>query len=418
MLGDALQREGLDVVLEAAETAVDLSRFDAVIVGGALYANRWHRAARRFVKRNAEELRAMPVWFFSSGPLDDSAEQHEILPTKQVSALMDRVGARGHTTFGGRLAPDATGFIASKIAKKRAGDWRNVDHVRAWATEVATSLRTVPQRRPRIVPPRPEPSRAILAALCLFAGLTAIWGGLELLWSPDGAFMRLPLSLLHRTPFHDFRVPGLLLAGFVGVINTLAGVLVLRRHPRADAEAMVSGSLLVAWIVIEVLLIRHVHWLHGAYLALGLMILSIGTARERRAGELANTARALFRVLVHALVGWALCGATMGAVLATTSLKAALLVHALAAPLIFAGVSASYFRGQHAWAPLRAASVVAVLVGLFDLVIVASFIQRSLAMFQSVVGSWLPLLLIFAVTWMTGTLRKHGPPIREAHART
>jgi hypothetical protein len=269
---------------------------------------------------------------------------------------------------------------------------------------------------PFVAPKRREPSRMVLAVLCLFAGLTAIGGGLELVWSPDGSLIHLPSSLLEHTPFHDFLVPGLFLAVFVGGINTLAGVLLLRGHPRADAEAMVSGAVLAAWIVIEVLLLRHVHWLHALYLVLGLTISAIASAREKRAGELATTMRTLSRALLHAFVGWALCGATMGALLATTSLRMALPVHALAAPLIFAGVGASYFHGPHAWSPLRAAAVFTVLVGLFDLVIVASFIQHSLAMFHSFEASWLPLLLVFAATWMTGMLRKHGPSLHEAQA--
>ncbi len=39
------------------------------------------------------------VWFFSSGPLDDSAERQEIPPMESVRKLMARVGARGHCTF-------------------------------------------------------------------------------------------------------------------------------------------------------------------------------------------------------------------------------------------------------------------------------------------------------------------------------
>jgi hypothetical protein len=259
-----------------------------------------------------------------------------------------------------------------------------------------------------------ERSRWWLAALCLLAGLTAVWGGIELVCSPDGSFMGLPLSLLEHSPFHDFIVPGVLLAVFVGGINTLAGVLVLVRHPRADAEAMVSGAVLTMWIAIEVLLIRHVHWLHGVYLTLGLTILGIGVARERRAGELASTVRALSRVSAHAFAGWALCGVTMATLLATTSPGTALLAHAIATPVIFAFVSANYFRGGSAWAPLRTAIAFPVLVGLLDLVIVASFIQHSLAMFQSFVGSWLPLLSIFMATWLTGTARRRGVRVRAA----
>jgi hypothetical protein len=55
----------------------------------------------------------VPFWFFSSGPLDDWSEDRDIPPTLQVQTLLDRVGALGHVTFGGRLAPDARGFPAS-----------------------------------------------------------------------------------------------------------------------------------------------------------------------------------------------------------------------------------------------------------------------------------------------------------------
>jgi menaquinone-dependent protoporphyrinogen oxidase len=256
IVGDALEGQGLHVTLRSANEVADVSRFDAVVVGGALYVGRWHPAARKFVARHAEGLRCVPVWFFSSGPLDDTADRREIAPTKQVSALMKRVDARGHATFGGRLTPDARGFVAGAMVKKQAGDWRSGERVRAWAREVALSISTAPKREPHVVRPRTEPFRELLAALSLLAGLTAIWGGAELVLSPDGSLMRLPLSLLEHSPFHDFRVPGLLLAIFVGGINTLAGMLVVRRHPRANAEAMVSGPILATWIVIEVLLIR------------------------------------------------------------------------------------------------------------------------------------------------------------------
>lgn len=49
-------------------------------------------------------------------------------------------GARGHVTFGGRLAPDAKGFPASAMAKTNAGDWRDPEHVRGWVAAVAKEL--------------------------------------------------------------------------------------------------------------------------------------------------------------------------------------------------------------------------------------------------------------------------------------
>jgi menaquinone-dependent protoporphyrinogen oxidase len=55
---------------------------------------------------------------------------------------MERIGARGHVTFGGRLSPDAKGFPASAMAKKNAGDWRDPKQVRAWAHQLASELRS------------------------------------------------------------------------------------------------------------------------------------------------------------------------------------------------------------------------------------------------------------------------------------
>ncbi len=114
--------------------------FDAVVLAGALYAYRWHRDARRFVKRFGPGLRQRPVWFVSSGPLDGSAATKEIPPVKHVASAMAATGARGHLTLGGRLAPDAKGFPASAMAKKSAGDWRDWDQLHRWVTSMVADL--------------------------------------------------------------------------------------------------------------------------------------------------------------------------------------------------------------------------------------------------------------------------------------
>ena len=69
------------------------------------------------VKRHLADLRSKPVWLFSSGPLDDSATEKDIPPIKSVAKLLDRVGARGHVTFGGRLEEESGDLPV--------GDWRD-----------------------------------------------------------------------------------------------------------------------------------------------------------------------------------------------------------------------------------------------------------------------------------------------------
>jgi menaquinone-dependent protoporphyrinogen oxidase len=139
MVGTELEANGFQVDVMPARAVGGLSAYGAVVVGGALYSLRWHRDARRFIRKHRGALQTMPVWLFSSGPLDDSA-QKDIPPVRFVRNAMRLTHARGHVTFGGRMPPDAKGFPARAMAKNSAGDWRNPDHVRTWAKQVAEDL--------------------------------------------------------------------------------------------------------------------------------------------------------------------------------------------------------------------------------------------------------------------------------------
>lgn len=140
MIGSALQNEGMIADVAPASTVRSLEGYDAVIVGGAIYMYRWHKDARRFVRRHAAELAALPVWLFSSGPLDDSAAQGEIEPVEQAGQAMRLCHARGHMTFGGRLSPYVRGFPATAMAKTMAGDWRDRSHVARWVHKIVADL--------------------------------------------------------------------------------------------------------------------------------------------------------------------------------------------------------------------------------------------------------------------------------------
>jgi len=142
MVAGNLRDRGLEVDLLPPRQVHDVAVYNAVVVGGALYAFRWHPAARRFVRRHLHVLQQRPTWFFSSGPLDDSALKSDIPPVRGVARLMERSGAKGHATFGGRLSPQARGFPASAMAKKNAGDWRDPGQVRQWADGIAADLQS------------------------------------------------------------------------------------------------------------------------------------------------------------------------------------------------------------------------------------------------------------------------------------
>ncbi len=143
-IADALTRFGLEVEIKAADSVEDVTPYDAVVLGGALYNARWHKDARRFARRHAGDVCGKAVWLFSSGPLDRSADDTAIPLVRNVLKASVALGSRGHRTFGGCLAADAKGFIASMVAQTRAGDYRDPQQVRDWAGEIAAELTAVP----------------------------------------------------------------------------------------------------------------------------------------------------------------------------------------------------------------------------------------------------------------------------------
>ncbi|MFC8513230.1 flavodoxin domain-containing protein [Streptomyces sp. NPDC057257] len=136
-----LGKEGLTAEALPAGSVTDVTPYDAVVVGGGLYAGRWHRDARRFVRRNRRALAERPLWFFSSGPLDASASEKDIPPVSGVRRAMIRLDARGHVTFGGCLQEGAKGRIARMIVRNgKGGDFRDFPGIEAWAARVAGQL--------------------------------------------------------------------------------------------------------------------------------------------------------------------------------------------------------------------------------------------------------------------------------------
>ena len=109
-------------------------------------------------------------------------------------------------------------------------------------------------------------------------------------------------------------------------------------------------------------------------------------------------------ILAHAFVGWALCAATMGIGMAVTTLDNTLIAHAIGAPIFFAAVSLVYFRKFNYTSPLQTATIFIFFVIAMDVFVVAMLINRSFEMFASLLGTWIPFALIFASTWVTGSL--------------
>jgi len=94
-------------------------------------------------------------------------------------------------------------------------------------------------------------ARRALVALELVTGVTGLVGGVLLAAAPDGSLLRADPATLAGSPFSDWRVPGVLLAGLVGGGFLLAGWWQWRGHRYARELSVIAGAGLVCFEAAE-----------------------------------------------------------------------------------------------------------------------------------------------------------------------
>jgi menaquinone-dependent protoporphyrinogen oxidase len=142
VIADELKASGLDVDLRDAEAVPDVRRYEAVILGSAVYTGGWLAAARHLVDFQGPALRNVPVWLFSSGPIGTD-EPSPLGDPPEIPYLMRATRSREHMMFAGRL--DKGGLeiaerTVSRVIEAPEGDYRNLGEVIAWANSIASQL--------------------------------------------------------------------------------------------------------------------------------------------------------------------------------------------------------------------------------------------------------------------------------------
>jgi hypothetical protein len=109
-------------------------------------------------------------------------------------------------------------------------------------------------------------------------------------------------------------------------------------------------------------------------------------------------------ILAHAFIGWAICGAIMGIGMNITTMQNTLIAHAIGGPVAFGLIAWFYFKKFNYTGPLQTAIIFISFVILVDFFLVALMINKSLDMFRSPLGTWIPFTLIFLVVWGVGKI--------------
>ena len=138
-----LSEHGLHTELRpAGEVDGDLRRFDAVVLGSAVYMKRWRPEARRLLRRHARELADVPFWVFSSGPVGEKPDASWAEPPRIVERV-EQLGAREHVVFGGRVPLEPKNFVERAMKRDTPpefADLRDWDEIRRWADGIAEAL--------------------------------------------------------------------------------------------------------------------------------------------------------------------------------------------------------------------------------------------------------------------------------------
>jgi menaquinone-dependent protoporphyrinogen oxidase len=144
-VAETLREFGFGVDCVPAADVAELDSYDAVVLGSAVYMKRWRGDARHFLRNHAAALSQRPFWVFSSGPAGQPAEDidPEWLEPPKILEQVERLGARGHVVFGGRLPTQPHGPLERAMVRNcppRCRDLRDWDEIRAWTALVALEL--------------------------------------------------------------------------------------------------------------------------------------------------------------------------------------------------------------------------------------------------------------------------------------
>lgn len=115
--------------------------------------------------------------------------------------------------------------------------------------------------------------RLALLIMMSFVAITALPSGLLMMYYSDGSLFGFSPDLLAATPFKSYFVPGLILALVVGGSSLMTLLLVMYQSPFSYRVALLSGIVLLIWILAEFILFPYRHWLQGLYLGAGLLII-------------------------------------------------------------------------------------------------------------------------------------------------
>jgi len=154
-IGKNLCDQGFRVDLRLAVHVEDISEYDAVIVGSAIYKFAWLKDAQVFLQKNQPTLAQLPTAYFIVGASmsEDTPENREAVKKAFVDPLLDKfadITPLSIGLFGGAVDFAANDYYLFEwvvlkllgliLGYTEGADWRNWDTIDSWSKELAGEL--------------------------------------------------------------------------------------------------------------------------------------------------------------------------------------------------------------------------------------------------------------------------------------
>ena len=140
-IADTLLERGFKVNLQHMQDVSSVERYDAVVLGAAIYNAKWNAVAHQFVSQYQDALSQLPVVIFTLGPLSasDAAKRNSRRQLDNELAKYPWLKPVAVEIFAGKYDPSKPGMgFFDRFVPAR--DVRNWDAIRAWAKTLPAQL--------------------------------------------------------------------------------------------------------------------------------------------------------------------------------------------------------------------------------------------------------------------------------------
>lgn len=145
-IGQVLRKAGLHTDVLPTDRVGDLTPYQVVVLGSAVYIGKWRKEAAKFLQANEKGLAERQVWLFSSGPTGDgdrAAFMKGRLFPEALQPIVDHIQPRDITIFHGQLDKEKLNPLEKWMINKtetHLGDFRDWTAITSWATAIADLL--------------------------------------------------------------------------------------------------------------------------------------------------------------------------------------------------------------------------------------------------------------------------------------